>query len=109
MQGRHWTRSLLANADGSKIYIGVGSTTNVADDGIEKEYMHANILEINADGSAERIYASGLRNPCGMAWMPGTTTLWTAVNERDELGDDLVPDYLTSKPRCNVPVMCLCQ
>jgi len=96
MQGRHWTRGLLANADGSKIYISVGSTTNVADDGIEKEAMHACILEINPDGSGERVYASGLRNPAGMAWMPGTSTLWTAVNERDELGDDLVPDYLTS-------------
>ena len=95
MQGRHWTRSLLANAAGSKIYIGVGSTTNEAEDGIEKEAMHANILEINPDGSGERIYASGLRNPAGMDWMPGTHTLWTAVNERDELGYDLVPDYLT--------------
>ncbi len=94
--GRHWVRTLLANADGSKIYIGVGSTTNVAEDGIEQEKRHANILEINPDGTSERIYASGLRNPCGMDWMPGTTTLWTAVNERDELGDDLVPDYLTS-------------
>jgi glucose/arabinose dehydrogenase len=64
--------------------------------GPENEVRRANILQINPDGSGERIYASGLRNPVGMAWAPGTSTLWTAVNERDELGDELVPDYLTS-------------
>jgi glucose/arabinose dehydrogenase len=92
----HWTRNLLANGNGSKIYISVGSGSNVAEHGIENEVRRANILEINPDGSGERIYASGLRNPVGMAWAPGTSTLWTAVNERDELGDELVPDYLTS-------------
>lgn len=92
----HWTRNLLANADGSKIYISVGSASNVAEHGMNTETRRANILEINPDGSDERIYASGLRNPVGMDWAPGSKTLWTAVNERDELGDDLVPDYITS-------------
>lgn len=92
----HWTRNLLANADGSKIYISVGSASNVAEHGIETEFRRANILEVNPDGSGERIYASGLRNPVGMDWNPANKELWTAVNERDELGDDLVPDYITS-------------
>ena len=89
--GRHWTRNIISNAAGDKIYIAVGSGSNVAEDGIEKENRRANILEINVDGTGEKIYASGLRNPVGMDWAPGTNTLWTAVNERDELGDDLVP------------------
>jgi glucose/arabinose dehydrogenase len=88
----HWTRNLLANADGSKIYVSVGSASNVAEHGIDEERRRANILEVNPDGSGERIYASGLRNPVGMGWAPGTSTLWTAVNERDYLGDELVPD-----------------
>ncbi|WP_426061103.1 PQQ-dependent sugar dehydrogenase [Hymenobacter sp. B1770] len=92
----HWTRNLLANADGSKIYVSVGSGSNVQENGAEHEVRRANILEINPDGSGEKIFASGLRNPVGMDWAPGTNTLWTAVNERDELGDELVPDYLTS-------------
>jgi glucose/arabinose dehydrogenase len=92
----HWTRNLLANADGSKIYITVGSGSNAAEHGIPFEDHRANIIEFNPDGSGERIYASGIRNPIGMDWAPGTHTLWTAVNERDNLGDDLVPDYLTS-------------
>jgi glucose/arabinose dehydrogenase len=94
--GRHWTKNIVANADGSKIYIAVGSSTNVAENGIDKEINRANILEMNPDGTALHVFASGLRNPVGMAWAPGTKTLWAAVNERDELGDDLVPDYLTS-------------
>jgi glucose/arabinose dehydrogenase len=92
---RHWTRNLVSNADNSKIYIAVGSSSNVAENGIENELLRANILEINPDGSGMRVYASGLRNPVGMGWAPGTSTLWAAVNERDELGDDLVPDYMT--------------
>ena len=92
----HWTRNLLANADRSKIYISVGSSSNVAEHGMDNEKRRANILEINPDGSGEKIYASGLRNPVGMDWAPGTNALWTAVNERDELGDELVPDYITS-------------
>lgn len=92
----HWTRNIIASRDGKKIYVSVGSASNVADHGIEEENRRADILEINPDGSGERIYAAGLRNPVGMDWQPGTNTLWTAVNERDLLGDDLVPDYATS-------------
>jgi len=93
---QHWTRNLIANADNSKIYIAVGSGSNVAENGIAEESLKASILEINPDGTGLRVYASGLRNPVGIDWAPGTKTLWTAVNERDELGNDLVPDYLTS-------------
>lgn len=92
----HWTRNIIANKDNSKIYIAVGSGSNVGENGMDHEKRRANILEINPAGTGERIYASGLRNPVGMDWAPGTNTLYTAVNERDELGDDLVPDYLTS-------------
>jgi glucose/arabinose dehydrogenase len=95
----HWTRNLLASPDGKKIYVSVGSSSNVGENGMENEVRRAGILEINPDGSGERVYASGLRNPVGMDWLPGTNgkpVLYTAVNERDELGDDLVPDYLTS-------------
>jgi glucose/arabinose dehydrogenase len=92
----HWTRNLLANADGTKIYVSVGSGSNVAENGIDKEIRRACILEINPDGTGEKIYASGLRNPVGMDWNPANNELWTAVNERDELGEDLVPDYITS-------------
>jgi len=91
----HWTRNIIANADGSKIYIAVGSASNAAEHGMQEEVRRACILEINPDGSGERIYASGLRNPVGMDWAPGTRVLWTVVNERDNLGDNLVPDYLT--------------
>ncbi|CAN5742173.1 sorbosone dehydrogenase family protein [soil metagenome] len=94
--GRHWTKNIITNAAGSKIYVAVGSSSNVAENGMDKEINRANILEMNPDGSEMRVFASGLRNPVGMAWAPGTNTLWTAVNERDELGDDLVPDYITS-------------
>jgi glucose/arabinose dehydrogenase len=92
----HWTRNLIANADGSKIYVSVGSGSNNAEHGMEHEARRADILEINPDGSGERVFAAGIRNPVGMDWQPGTKTLWTAVNERDSLGDDLVPDYFTS-------------
>ncbi|MEP7095367.1 MAG: sorbosone dehydrogenase family protein [Flavobacterium sp.] len=92
----HWTRNIIANTDGSKIYVSVGSGSNVAEHGIDKEIRRAAILEINPDGTGEKIYASGLRNPVGMDWNPVNGELWTAVNERDELGDDLVPDYITS-------------
>jgi glucose/arabinose dehydrogenase len=93
---RHWTKNIITNSAKSKIYIGVGSGSNVAEKGLENEIRRANILEVNLDGSGEKIYAHGLRNPVGMDWAPGTQTLWTAVNERDELGDELVPDYFTS-------------
>ncbi len=92
----HWTRNIIANEDGSKIYVSVGSGSNVGEHGINNEKRRADILEINPDGSDEIIYASGLRNPVGMDWARCTNTLWTSVNERDELGDGLVPDYLTS-------------
>ncbi|MEO8794994.1 MAG: sorbosone dehydrogenase family protein [Daejeonella sp.] len=92
----HWTRNIISNPDSSKIYISVGSGSNVAEHGMVNEVRRANILEINPDGSGEIIYASGIRNPVGMAFAPGTSTLYTAVNERDELGDNLVPDYFTS-------------
>jgi glucose/arabinose dehydrogenase len=91
----HWTRNIISNATGTKLYISVGSGSNNAEHGIKFEDHRANILESNPDGSGERVYASGLRNPIGMGWAPGTSTLWASVNERDELGDDLVPDYLT--------------
>jgi glucose/arabinose dehydrogenase len=92
---RHWTRNIIADKNGEKIYIGVGSATNIAEKGLNKETGRATILEVNPDGSGERIYAGGLRNPVGMDWAPGISVLWVAVNERDELGDELVPDYLT--------------
>ncbi|WP_080905382.1 sorbosone dehydrogenase family protein [Parabacteroides sp. Marseille-P3160] len=92
----HWTRNIISNPQQTKIYISIGSASNVGEHGMEEERRRACILEINPDGSGERIYAYGLRNPVGMDWAPGTQTLWTAVNERDELGDDLVPDYATS-------------
>ena len=95
----HWTRNIIASPDGKKILISVGSGSNNGENGMDKEIRRANILEINPDGSGEKIYAGGLRNPVGMQYYPGATTLWTAVNERDELGDDLVPDYLTSVQR----------
>lgn len=91
----HWTRNIIASADGSKIYISVGSASNVGEHGMDEEERRACIIEINPDGSGEIIYASGLRNPVGMDWEPITKVLWTAVNERDNLGDDLVPDYIT--------------
>ena len=93
---RHWTRNIIANEDNSKIYISVGSGDNVGEKGMEHEVMKATILVMNIDGSDLQEYASGLRNPVGMDWEPTTKTLWTSVNERDELGDNLVPDYLTS-------------
>lgn len=93
---RHWTRNIITNKNKDKIYIAVGSGTNVAEEGLDNEIRRACILEVNTDGTGERIYASGLRNPVGIDWAPGTNTLWAAVNERDELGDELVPDYVTS-------------
>ena len=92
----HWTRNLIANTAGTKLYVTVGSASNVAEHGMAEETRRANILEVNLDGSGERIFASGLRNPNGMDWETTTGALWTVVNERDELGDNLVPDYLTS-------------
>jgi glucose/arabinose dehydrogenase len=95
-RNHHWTKSLVASPDGSKLYVGVGSNSNVAEHGMEEEERRAAILEIDRATGAMRVYASGLRNPVGMAWQPETGQLWAAVNERDELGSDLVPDYMTS-------------
>jgi glucose/arabinose dehydrogenase len=92
----HWTKSLIASRDGTRLYATVGSNSNIAENGIEKEEGRAAIWEIDTRSGAKRLFATGLRNPNGMAWEPRTGTLWTVVNERDELGNDLVPDYLTS-------------
>ncbi|MBA2409207.1 MAG: SMP-30/gluconolactonase/LRE family protein [Gammaproteobacteria bacterium] len=96
----HWTRNVIASRDGQKLYVSVGSATNVDEEGIDiKDGRRAAILEINPDGSGLEVLADGLRNPNGMDWAPGTTSLWTVVNERDELGNELVPDYLTDAHR----------
>ena len=95
----HWTRNIIASPDGKKIFISVGSGSNNGENGMDKELRRANILEINPDGTGEKVYAAGLRNPVGMEFYPGSNVLWTAVNERDKLGDELVPDYLTSVKR----------
>jgi glucose/arabinose dehydrogenase len=92
----HWARNILASPDGTKLYVTVGSDSNIADGGIEAERNRANILELDLATKALRVFASGLRNPNGLAWEPVTGALWTTVNERDMLGDDLVPDYMTS-------------
>ena len=92
----HWTKNLIASRDGTKLYVTVGSNSNVAENGIEQEESRAAILEVDLQSGSRRIFASGLRNPNGLAWEPVSGALWTVVNERDELGNDLVPDYLTS-------------
>ena len=92
----HWTKSLAASPDGSKLYAGVGSNSNVQERGPEAETNRAAIWEIDPKTSAYRVFASGLRNPNGLTFYPGSNTLWTVVNERDELGPNLVPDYMTS-------------
>jgi glucose/arabinose dehydrogenase len=92
----HWTKNVVATPDGSRLYVSVGSNSNVAERGIRNEEGRAAIWEVDPRTGAHRVYASGLRNPVGMAWEPTTGALWTSVNERDELGSDLVPDYMTS-------------
>lgn len=92
----HWTKNIIASRDGSKLYATVGSNSNVAENGMENEVNRAAILEIDVKTGKTRLFASGLRNPNGMGWQPQTGVLWTVVNERDLLGSDLVPDYLTS-------------
>jgi hypothetical protein len=94
--GGHWTRSLIASPDGTKIYAGVGSLSNIGDQGMAAEAGRAAIWELDIASGRARIFASGLRNPVGMAWEPTTKALWTVVNERDGLGDETPPDYLTS-------------
>ncbi len=92
----HWTRSLLPSADGQKLYVGVGSLSNIAESGMAVEQGRAAIYELDLANGNSRIFASGLRNPVGLAWEPRTNVLWTVVNERDGLGDETPPDYLTS-------------
>jgi glucose/arabinose dehydrogenase len=92
----HWTKNIVASKDGSKLYATVGSNSNVGENGMEAEINRAAILEVDVKTGGTRLFASGLRNPNGMAWEPQTGVLWTVANERDEIGSDLVPDYLTS-------------
>ena len=92
----HWTKNIIANADGSKLYVTVGSNSNIGENGLPAEEGRAAIWEVDRASGAKRLFATGLRNPNGMGWEPATGALWTVVNERDELGNDLVPDYLTS-------------
>ncbi len=94
--GGHWTRDICFNGDGSKLYVAVGSKTNVDEDDLEIEQHRARIFVMNPDGSEKAVYATGIRNPVGIAVHPETGELWTSVNERDGLGDNLVPDYITS-------------
>jgi glucose/arabinose dehydrogenase len=94
--GGHWTRSLLPSADGQKLYVGVGSLSNIGDNGMQAEEGRAAIYELDLPSGTSRIFAGGLRNPVGLAWEPQTGVLWTVVNERDGLGDETPPDYLTS-------------
>lgn len=92
----HWTKNLITSQDGSKLYVTVGSNSNVAERGMDAEAGRAAIWEVDIASAKQRLFATGLRNPNGLAWEPSTGALWTVVNERDELGDDLVPDFLTS-------------
>jgi glucose/arabinose dehydrogenase len=92
----HWTKDVIASRDGSRLYVTVGSNSNAAENGIDKEERRAAILEVDAATGRSRVFAFGLRNPNAPRWEPSTGRLWTVVNERDELGSDLVPDYLTS-------------
>lgn len=92
----HWTKNVIASRDGSKLYVSVGSNSNVGENGLKAEEGRAAIWEVDRATGQHRIFASGLRNPNGMAWEPQSGKLWTAVNERDEIGSDLVPDYITS-------------
>ncbi|MET0775570.1 MAG: sorbosone dehydrogenase family protein, partial [Pseudomonas mandelii] len=92
----HWTKNVIASKDGSKLYVTVGSNSNVGENGLDKEEGRAAIWEVDRATGNHRIFASGIRNPNGLAWEPRSGALWTAVNERDEIGSDLVPDYITS-------------
>ena len=94
--GGHWTRNIIASKDGSKLYVAVGSQSNIAENGMEAEEGRACIFELDLKTEQHRIFAGGLRNPVGMAWEPSNGALWTVVNERDGLGDETPPDYLTS-------------
>jgi glucose/arabinose dehydrogenase len=91
----HWTKNIIASPDGKRLYATIGSNSNAGENGIDKEQGRAAIWEIDLPTGVHRVFASGLRNPCGLAWEPETGALWTVVNERDELGSDVPPDYLT--------------
>ena len=93
--GNHWAKNIIASDDGHFLYVGVGSASNIGERGMDAEDHRANVLEVAIDAKTMRIYASGLRNPVGMAWEPVSKALWTVVNERDMLGSDLAPDYMT--------------
>jgi glucose/arabinose dehydrogenase len=95
----HWTKSLTASADGSKLYVGVGSNSNAMERGADEEVNRAAIWEVDPSTGEYRVFARGLRNPNGLTFYPGSSVLWTVVNERDELGPNLVPDYMTSVKR----------
>jgi glucose/arabinose dehydrogenase len=95
-RNHHWTKNLFASRDGTRLYVTIGSNSNVGENGLDIEQDRARILEVDPSMGTSRVFASGLRNPNGMGWQPQTGTLWTVVNERDELGSDLVPDFLTS-------------
>jgi glucose/arabinose dehydrogenase len=96
LRNHHWTKNLIASRDGAKLYVTTGSNSNVAEHGMKEEVGRAEIWEVDAKSGQARAFATGLRNPNGLGWEPKTGALWTVVNERDELGSDLVPDYLTS-------------
>ena len=96
--GNHWMRNVILTPDATRLYVTVGSSSNIAENGIDAERNRAAIHEINLDTGKSRIYGAGLRNPNGLAWNPWTGELWTTVNERDQLGSDLVPDYMTNVP-----------
>ncbi|ANI61675.1 MULTISPECIES: PQQ-dependent sugar dehydrogenase [Pseudomonas] len=95
-RNHHWTKNVIASKDGSKLYVTVGSNSNVGENGMDQEEGRAAIWEVDRATGNHRIFASGIRNPNGLAWEPQSGALWTAVNERDEIGSDLVPDYITS-------------
>ena len=92
----HWTKALLASPDGKRLYVGSGSNSNITENGLEVEYRRAAVLEVDAATGASRVFASGIRNPTGLQWEPQSGKLWAIANERDEIGADLVPDYMTS-------------
>ena len=92
----HWTKNVIATPDGSKLYVSIGSNSNAGENGLSKEVGRANIWEVDPATGSHRVFASGMRNPVGLAWEPETHKLWVSVNERDELGSDLVPDYMTA-------------
>jgi glucose/arabinose dehydrogenase len=92
----HWTKAMVASPDGKKLYVGSGSNSNITENGLDVEYRRAAVLEVDAASGASRVFATGLRNPTGLQWEPQSGKLWAIVNERDEIGADLVPDYMTS-------------